>query len=71
MCRKLGMTFRQYMGVKDAVLREAVKLGMVDREELAKGLRVKRDVAEAVFDFLVEQEGLPERKVESMVPEQE
>lgn len=63
------MTFKQYSSMKELILREAVKLGMVSRDETTQLLRVNKKTSEAVFDFLVEQEGIVEKKTEKMEAE--
>lgn len=50
-------------------MREAVKMGMIDRDQTAQMLRINRNSSEAVFDFLVQQQGLIEGKHSKMSAE--
>jgi hypothetical protein len=58
LCRSLNMTFRQYTAIKEIILREAVKIGLLDRDKTTQQLKIARSTAEIVYDFVVEQEGL-------------
>lgn len=58
LCQKLNMTFKQYTAIKEIILREAIKMGLLSRDRTTEQLKVCRTAAEAVFDFVVEQEGL-------------
>lgn len=41
---------------------------MISRDETTQMFRINKNTSEAVFDFLVEQEGIVEKKVEMMEP---
>lgn len=52
------MTFKQYMLMKETILRESVRLGIISRDETTQLFKVDRTISEAVFDFLVHQEDI-------------
>jgi transcriptional adapter 2-alpha len=61
LCKKLGIQPRQYMLIKETLLRESVRLGIVDREESLRIFKIDRPICEAIFDFMVEQEEIIKR----------
>jgi hypothetical protein len=58
LCKRLNMTFKQYMLMKETILRESVRLGILGRDETTQMFKVDRSISEAVFDFLVNQEDI-------------
>jgi hypothetical protein len=52
------MTFRQYVGIKEKMMREMVKVGTVSLDDVTESMQVTRPLSQAVYDFLVQQEGL-------------
>lgn len=52
------MTFKQYICLKEIILREAVRMGLLNKDQTTEQLKIARPAAERVFDFVVEQEGL-------------
>lgn len=58
LCKRLNMTFKQYMLMKETILRESVRLGIISRDETTQMFKVDRSISEAVFDFLVKQEDI-------------
>lgn len=52
------MTFKQYMMIKETILRESVKLGIIGKEDASHLFKINRDIIDAVFDFLVEREDI-------------
>ena len=58
LCGKLNMTFRQYVGIKEKMMREMVKMGSVSLDEVTRSMQVTRPLSQAVYDFLVQQEDL-------------
>lgn len=54
------------MLMKETILRESVKLGIIGRDETTQLFKVDRTVSEAVFDFLVEQEDIIMRNSEDI-----
>jgi hypothetical protein len=66
LCKRLNMTFKQYMLMKETILRESVRLGIVSRDETTQLFKVDRTISEAVFDFLVNQEDIIMRNNEDI-----
>lgn len=58
LCKRLSMTFKQYMLMKETILRESVRLGILVRDDTTQLFKVDRSISEAVFDFLVNQEDI-------------
>jgi len=52
------MTFKQYMSMKETILRESIRIGLISKDDITGLLQVKRSICDTVYDFLVEQEGL-------------
>jgi hypothetical protein len=52
------MTFRQYVGIKEKIIKESINLGIVTRTGMLETFTVQREAHEAVFDFMVEQDSL-------------
>jgi len=52
------MTFRQYVSIKEKIMREMVKAGAVSIDEVTESMQVTRPLSQAVYDFLVQQEDL-------------
>jgi len=46
------------MNMKETVLRESIRMGVVAKDAITGLLQVKKSISEPIFDFLVEQEGL-------------
>lgn len=44
------------MIIKETIIRESVKQGIIERDETAKIFRIDRTIVDGVFDFLVEKE---------------
>jgi transcriptional adapter 2-alpha len=44
------------MIIKETIIRESVKQGIIERDETAKIFRIDRVIVDGVFDFLVEKE---------------
>lgn len=42
--------------IKETIIRESVKQGVIERDETAKIFRVERAIIDGVFDFLVEKD---------------
>ena len=45
LCNKMNMTFRQYMTVKEKIMREAIKSGVVSISQVAESLQMSRQVS--------------------------
>lgn len=58
LCKDLNMTFKQYMMMKETIIRESVRLGIISKDETTQMFKVEKSISEAVFDFLVEQEDI-------------
>ena len=52
------MAFRQYMTVKETLLRESVKLGYIAKDDATKMFKLEKRAVEATYDFLVENEDI-------------
>jgi hypothetical protein len=46
------------MMMKETILRESVRLGIIDRDETAHLFKVDKSISDSVFDFLVEKEDI-------------
>ena len=46
------------MVIKETLLREAVKTGLLGKDEVTKFFKVDRNKVEGVFDFLVEKQDI-------------
>ena len=56
LCRRIGLSFPQYIIMKEGILREAVRLGALSKEYVFKMFRLEPELTEQVFDFLVQEE---------------
>ena len=56
MCRRMGLTFPQYMLIKEAILRESVRLGRLSKSFVVKMFKIDGGIVERVFDHLVSEE---------------
>ena len=52
------MTFKQYMMIKETILRQSVKLGIIGKDDASCLFKINRGIIDAVFDFLVEREDI-------------
>jgi transcriptional adapter 2-alpha len=44
------------MMIKETIIRESVKQGVIERDETAKIFKIERNIVDGVFDFLVEKD---------------
>jgi transcriptional adapter 2-alpha len=58
---KLGITPQEYLIVKEVMVRECVKQGFLKREQALSTLKLDKDRASSVYDFLIQQEQIQER----------
>lgn len=56
LCRRFNINYKQYMMIKETIIRESVKQGIISRDETEKIFKVDRSIVDGVFDFLVEKE---------------
>ena len=55
---KFDLSQRNYTNVKDAIIRESVKQGIIERDSLSEAYRIDREAIDSIFDFLVEKEDI-------------
>jgi hypothetical protein len=53
---RLGLSFAQYSIIKEAILRESVRMGSLSKEFVFKMFKLDPLLIEHIFDFLAEQE---------------
>ena len=56
LCQRFNLTFRQYIMIKETLIRESIKQGILVKDESSKLFRIDRGVTDEVFDFLVEKQ---------------
>jgi transcriptional adapter 2-alpha len=56
LCRRFNINHKQYMMIKETIIRESVKQGVIERDETAKIFKIERNIVDGVFDFLVEKD---------------
>lgn len=56
LCRRFNINYKQYMMIKETIIRESVKQGIIKKDEAAKIFVIDRTIVDGVFDFLVEKE---------------
>lgn len=56
MCKRFNMTFKQYMMIKETIIRESVRQGTLEKDQTSKLFRVDKPTVDGIFDFLVERE---------------
>lgn len=56
LCKRFNINHKQYMMIKETIIRESIKQGIIERDETAKIFRIERNVVDGVFDFLVEKD---------------
>lgn len=56
LCRRFNLSHKHYLMIKETIIRESVKQGVIERDETAKIFRVERAIIDGVFDFLVEKD---------------
>ena len=53
-CQRFGITARQYLLIKETILRETVRQGIIEREWTVKMFKIERSVIDGIFDFMIE-----------------
>ena len=62
LCQKLGLNEKKYLMIKETLLRESVKQGLIHKDEtssLFKHDKLERNIFDAVFDLVVEGQSNP------------
>lgn len=54
--RRLGLSYPQYSIIKEAILRESVRMGPLSKDFVFKMFKLDPMLIEHIFDFLAEQE---------------
>ena len=69
LCRQLNITFKQYSAMKEVIMREAVRQGLLGRDQVGPCFKVDRHISEGVYDFLVRQEDILPRQQSVEAPQ--
>ena len=55
LCKQLTITFKQYGTIKEVIMSEAVRQGLLARDQVGPLFKFDRNITEGVYDFLVKQ----------------
>ena len=65
MSHRLGLTYSQYTIIKEAILRESVRLGRLSKDYVFKMFRIEQPIVENIFDYLASEEEITQEEVEA------
>jgi transcriptional adapter 2-alpha len=54
LCEKMGISFNDYLIIKEYLVRECIKRGFIDKAETKQSLAIQQQDYNQIFDFLVE-----------------
>lgn len=54
LCNELGLNFREYLLIKEILVRESILQGFISRSFLEHTIKIDKEKSLRVFDFLVE-----------------
>ena len=65
LCRRLNLTFPNFILIKEGILRQNVRLGSLSKGYVYKMFKLDSQIIEKVFDHLVNQEEIIEEEIDA------
>lgn len=61
LCKNFNITPKNYLNIKEKIIRESIKQGILERDTVSKLFKIERKAIDSIFDFLVEKEDVISR----------